>query len=319
VLVDETTSDADGYYALFGPENDDYYIVVTAPDGWTFSPPNQGADDTIDSDADGSGYGFCTNLHTAEIEKDMDAGLYQAGGTKKGQIGDWVWLDGDCDGIQYEAEKGVKGVTVNLYECKGGFVATTLTDDGGFYCFTELDPGSYTVEFIAPAGFEFAPQNQGGDDALDSDPDPTTGRTDCITLEQGESNKTVDAGLCEGKKEEGGAGCTPGYWKNNLAAWDDTAFSTGDYFDDVFGCGPHITLAEALMLRGGGFKALYRHAVAAILNASHPDVSYDMDVGAIIAAVCGVGDDPEPLKDMLDELNNQGCTINAHGEAVIDD
>ncbi|MDJ0579592.1 hypothetical protein, partial [Crocosphaera sp.] len=44
--------------------------------------------------------------------------------------------------------------------------------------------------------FIFSTANQGGDDALDSDADPT-GLTETITLESGEFNGTVDAGLVE--------------------------------------------------------------------------------------------------------------------------
>ena len=51
-----------------------------------------------------------------------------------------------------------------------------------------------------------------------------------------------------------------------------------------------------------------RHAVAAILNAAHPDVEYSMTVAEIIAAVQAAYEsgDFEPLKDQLDEYNNMG-------------
>ena len=314
VLVDETTSEADGYYGLFGPENDDYYIVVTAPAGYVFSPANQGADDKLDSDVDANGVGFCTNLGTAEIEKDMDAGLYMESTPKKGEIGDRVWLDDNCDGIQDDGEKGVKGVTVMLKDCAGQTLATLITDDGGLYCFTNLDAGDYTVCFELPAGFEWSPANQGGDDAVDSDVDPSTGCTSCFTLAEGQSDKTRDAGLCTEKKD-GGDGCTPGYWKTkaNDAVWGPTGYHWDDYFDDVFGCGPHETLLNVMWTGGGHEIALYRHAVAALLNASHPLVDYDMSVGDVIDLTCTPGDVGD-AKDALELLNELGCPINAHGE-----
>jgi hypothetical protein len=52
-------------------------------------------------------------------------------------------------------------------------------------------------EFVAPDGFEFTTANQGGDDAVDSDANPTTGLTQTVTLESGENNLTLDAGLLE--------------------------------------------------------------------------------------------------------------------------
>ncbi len=55
--------------------------------------------------------------------------------------------------------------------------------------------GTYFVEFELPAGYEFTTQEQGSDDALDSDADPVTGRTNLIQLAPGETNLTIDAGL----------------------------------------------------------------------------------------------------------------------------
>jgi hypothetical protein len=124
-------------------------------------------------------------------------------------IGDTVWLDEDRDGIQDAGEPGFPGVTVNLYDCSGPdvLVATTVTDANGYYLFSDLLPGYYRVEFIAPGGYVFTLQNQGADDAVDSDADPLTGLADCTLLDPNEEDMTWDAGLheeieygeCEGK------------------------------------------------------------------------------------------------------------------------
>ena len=111
-------------------------------------------------------------------------------------LGDFVWEDLDGNGIQDSGEPGVLGVTVNLFDCTGGNpIATATTDADGMYLFDNLTPGDYYVEFVLPAGYEFTLQNQGANDALDSDADPVTGRTDCVTLVAGETNLDVDAGL----------------------------------------------------------------------------------------------------------------------------
>lgn len=122
-------------------------------------------------------------------------------------IGDTVWFDEDQDGIQDAGEPGIAGVTVNLLDCSNVQVATMTTDANGYYLFAGLLPGDYKVEFVAPEGYVFTAQNQGTDDAIDSDADPVTGRTMCTTLEGGETDVTWDAGLyeepdygeCEGK------------------------------------------------------------------------------------------------------------------------
>ncbi len=73
-------------------------------------------------------------------------------------------------------------------------MATTATDVSGTYRFAGLDPGDYAVEFELPAGRQFTSQNQGDDDAVDSDANPTTGRTEVLTLAAGEE-MTADAGM----------------------------------------------------------------------------------------------------------------------------
>ena len=97
-------------------------------------------------------------------------------------------------GIQDDGETGIPGVTVELYECNGELVDTATTDADGSYSFT-VAPGDYYVKFILPGGRLFSLMNTGTDDALDSDADPTTGMTVCITLAPGENTPTVDAGM----------------------------------------------------------------------------------------------------------------------------
>lgn len=114
----------------------------------------------------------------------------------------------------------------------------------------------------------------------------------------------------------GDEGCTPGYWKNHFAAWQPTGFSPSDDFDTVFGVNafhPNRTLEQALNQGGGGIRALGRHAVAALLNASHPDVDYGMSAAQVIQtvqdAVAQGGGAIEAAKDALEALNEMGCPL----------
>ena len=109
-------------------------------------------------------------------------------------LGDYVWADLNGDGRQSMSEPGVPGVRVNLQTCAGALLASTTTDTNGVYSFTGLQPGSYQITFVRPAGFDFTIPNVGSD-ALDSDADPVTGATACFTLTTGETNLTADAGL----------------------------------------------------------------------------------------------------------------------------
>jgi hypothetical protein len=59
-------------------------------------------------------------------------------------------------------------------------------------------PGDYKVTFSdLPPGFVFTAQNQGGNDFIDSDADPNNGMTQVVSLDSGEQNLTLDAGIIE--------------------------------------------------------------------------------------------------------------------------
>jgi len=110
-------------------------------------------------------------------------------------LGNFVWEDLNGDGIQDASEPGIPGVTVELYDTNTNLVDTVLTDGMGAYGFTNLIPAEYFVAFSRPSGYQFTLQNQGGDDALDSDADRVTGVTVSTVLVSGENDPTWDAGL----------------------------------------------------------------------------------------------------------------------------
>ncbi|MFO7536008.1 MAG: ice-binding family protein [Kiritimatiellia bacterium] len=109
-------------------------------------------------------------------------------------VGDYVWDDNNMDGIQDSGETGHMDVVVNLYDADTNMVATTNTDANGLYVFADLVPGLYSLEFVQPAGLQFTSPGQGGE-ALDSDADLLTGRTEAFMLFAGEFNTNWDAGL----------------------------------------------------------------------------------------------------------------------------
>ena len=114
-----------------------------------------------------------------------------------GEIGDEVFKDTDGDGIQDDNEAGVEGVIVNLFDCDGNYISSDTTDATGYYLFDLLLPGGYQLEFDIsnlPPDCDWTYQNQGGDDAADSDVNEF-GMTGCIDLDAGEMNHDVDAGL----------------------------------------------------------------------------------------------------------------------------
>ena len=111
-----------------------------------------------------------------------------------------------------------------------------------------------------------------------------------------------------------GEGCTPGYWKNHVDSW--VGYTTGQDFDTVFEVDlfdPDITLLAALKAKGGGFNALARHAVAALLNAK-ADMNYEYSETEVIgmvkgAAASGEPGEPEATKDDFAIQNELGCPL----------
>jgi len=60
-------------------------------------------------------------------------------------IGDTVFIDRDCDGVQDSMDSGVSGVTIELLDEYNYVVATTTTDYYGYYLFSYLCEGRYCV------------------------------------------------------------------------------------------------------------------------------------------------------------------------------
>ena len=122
-------------------------------------------------------------------------------------LGDRVWIDTNGNGVQDGGEPGLSGVVVNLYRPSfgpdgiagngddGNVVSSTTTATDGGYAFDNLYPGSYSVNIVEPAGFNFTTPNQGSSDSLDSDADISSGLTPTTVLVSGENDVSRDGGL----------------------------------------------------------------------------------------------------------------------------
>jgi hypothetical protein len=124
-----------------------------------------------------------------------------------------------------------------------------------------------------------------------------------------------------------GEGCTPGYWSNRglgIGSWAAAGHGPGDLVSGVFGKSAAFRVGDMTLLqvlRGGGgsgaegaARTLGRAAVAALLNASHPDVAYPWTPAEVVEAVnaafeTGARDTMLKLADDLDADNNLGCPI----------
>ena len=113
----------------------------------------------------------------------------------QGFLGDRVWVDRNGDGIQSPGEPGLAGVTVDLIDHATSLVVQTVqTDSLGSYLF-QTNPGIYRIRFLLPSGYAFTLPMQGGDPALASSADPSTGESGQLTVVGCDRNGNVDAGL----------------------------------------------------------------------------------------------------------------------------
>ncbi len=217
-----TTTDVNGGYLFTGLADGSYQLEFSnLPAGFSFtgadataenlgtdSDPNQisGRTAFIDIDQPGVNPVGVVNLNA-------DGGITST----RAALGNYVWLDTDGNGTQIfdGTEPGVAGVTVTLYRPGFGLdgiagngddalpVASMITDQNGLYLFSNLEPGTYEVEFsTVPGGLSFTQRNTPGDNGnnTNSDAVPVTGntsvgRTTSIVLAAGETDLTIDAGL----------------------------------------------------------------------------------------------------------------------------
>lgn len=115
-------------------------------------------------------------------------------------------------------------------------------------------------------------------------------------------------------EEQGEEGCGLGMWKNNLGLWPDDV-QPGQLFGSHFTGAPEpysaMTLEEAINLPAGPVNNLVRQAVAALLNARHPDVAYALHSKQVREKVNDAFEagTEEAVAQELDAANNAGCPI----------
>ena len=105
----------------------------------------------------------------------------------------------------------------------------------------------------------------------------------------------------------GNEGCTPGYWKNHPESFEGTGVTPSSTFASVgFNVDPALTFDQALTEGGGDLDTLLRHAAAAYLNATHPEVEYPLTATQVVNATNAAiaSGDYEATKDQFDEYNN---------------
>ncbi|MEM8907781.1 MAG: SdrD B-like domain-containing protein, partial [Bacteroidota bacterium] len=162
---------------------------------YTFSTANTG-NGVNDSDPDNNGFTEVIAFDpTTGNDLSIDAGLSAAA-----NIGNYVWIDTDGDGVQDGAETGIENVEVVLYNHDTGLAIDTVwTDGNGNYLFDNIPSGNYYIAFNPSTSslsthYTFATQGA-GTSATDSDAN-SSGQTAVFAFDASTSDElTIDAGI----------------------------------------------------------------------------------------------------------------------------
>ncbi|HEC2243545.1 TPA: carboxypeptidase regulatory-like domain-containing protein, partial [Staphylococcus delphini] len=184
-----TTTDEKGKYLFTGLENGEYTVKFSElPEGYVPTKTQAGGDTKLDSNGleskvtinNANDYSVDLGIVKPEPQPEPKPATYE--------LGDYVWIDYNNDGIQNKGEAAVAGVKVTLTK-PNGETLETVTDKEGKYLFTGLENGEYTVEFSElPAGYT-PTQTNVGDKELDSN-----GLESKVTIDNA-NNYSVDLGL----------------------------------------------------------------------------------------------------------------------------
>ena len=239
----------------------------------------------------------------------------------------FVYVDIDNDGVKDVGEIGIAGSVIELRDHTTNIPlqqATTGAD--GSYAFAPVADGDYClVQVVQPAGYLDGKEAVG----LPHQVGQTANDEICVH----EVNCSIpDINFGERvspppTQTTGSEGLTPGFWKENAAKHDGSAWLTTGYYQyqtvaSVFGnsFGSALggrTLYQALGTGGGGINALLRHSVAAVLNAGHPGIDYPWTTQQIVDAVnLAIASGPSAITALatkLDSYNNFGAGVDQHG------
>ncbi len=202
----------ENYKVLFDEDpnvgGDDYFFTTYAGAG---VDPTSAPDDSDACWPNCSPANGCTNgfiIESCEDAVDVDAGYFRAS-----TVGGRVFKDGDGDGCfggspdfawdAPEVSGFVPGITVTINLAAGGGavdvfgnavapITVTGTTADGVYCFEDLPPGDYVINFASPGApwvFSERPDNM---DPTANTPDctdalPLSGNTETFDLESGEA------------------------------------------------------------------------------------------------------------------------------------
>ncbi|MFO0941131.1 MAG: SdrD B-like domain-containing protein [Pirellulales bacterium] len=144
-VVSTTTTAADGTYSFTNLRRGTYTVRQTNAEGY------------IDGDADvGSAGGNTTDANTITqivLGGGVDAINYDFCDLVPAEISGHTYFDSNYNGKRDAGETPLPNVTVQLRDPTGKVIETKQTDSNGFYSFTKIRPGFYSITEQTPVGY----------------------------------------------------------------------------------------------------------------------------------------------------------------------
>ncbi len=168
-ILENTTTNSDGYYNFTNLEPNSYIVEVTDLNDKLSSYVQTTSSDRINSPVHA-----ITGLQSGQNYTNADFGYKPP----LGSIGDCVWNDENMNKLKDSNEEGIENVWVRL-ESDNGFTQQTQTKKDCTYLFEDLPVDNYRIEIIRkPNDFNY-----------------TTNENYKINLGQGENNLNADFGF----------------------------------------------------------------------------------------------------------------------------
>jgi serine-aspartate repeat-containing protein C/D/E len=147
--VTTTVTAADGSYKFEGLAPGKYRVVETQPSGYFSVGARAGK-------VDGVTDGVVTTVDIISdvvLEPDQKSVHNDYAEARPAQISGYVYSDMNNNGVKDPGEAGIANTTVHLLDAALNEIGSMQTDATGFYKFTNLFPGAFTIAEDQPGGY----------------------------------------------------------------------------------------------------------------------------------------------------------------------